>query len=131
MGADGWRVARQEILWDAELRGLGLRLLPTGNKSWVIRYQHEGRQRIVKLADFALLTLEEARQRARKARVKVVDGEDPFADGDEGLTLEQFAPQFERHCRQRVRSGEIRASTACQVPGEPRQRATGAQQSRS
>lgn len=112
VGAAGRRNARQEILWDVELRGLGLRLLPTGRKTWVLRYRHEGRQRIVKLADFGLLTLEEARQRARKAQVKVFDGEDPFADGDESLTLEQFAPQFEEHCRQRARCGEIRQSTA-------------------
>lgn len=103
--------ARKEVLWDSDLRGLGLRLHPNGRKTWIVRYAHERRERTVRLADFGLLTVEEARKRAAKVLLKAVDGEDPFARGD-GTTLATFAPHFAAHCQLRVRTGELRATTA-------------------
>jgi len=66
----GRQSPRQEILWDSEVRGFGLRLNVSGNHSWVVRFRHEGRQRLVRLEALGLLKLEAARQRARKALVK-------------------------------------------------------------
>ena len=107
----GRAVARKEVLWDSDLRGLGLRLHPNGRKTWIVRYTHERRERTVRLADFGLLTLEEARKRAAKVLLRAVDGEDPFARGD-GTTLAEFAPHFASHCQLRVRTGELKAGTA-------------------
>jgi hypothetical protein len=36
-GANGKPVFRVEILWDSEVRGFGLRLLPSGRRTWVLR----------------------------------------------------------------------------------------------
>jgi hypothetical protein len=41
--AGGKTAYRVEVLWDSDIRGLGLRLLPSGKKSWVLRYRHRGR----------------------------------------------------------------------------------------
>jgi hypothetical protein len=43
-----------EVLWDTEARGLGLRLLPSGRKTWVLRFRHRGHQRIVNLGDLPI-----------------------------------------------------------------------------
>ena len=107
----GRTIARKEVLWDSDLRGLGLRLHPNGRKTWIVRYAHERRERTVRLADLGLLTVEEARKRAARVLLQAVDGADPFARGD-GTTVVEFAPQYAAHCQLRVRTGEIRAGTA-------------------
>jgi integrase len=60
-GADNARC----VLWDDDPRGLGLRVFPSGHKSWVLSYRLAGRKRMMSLADYGVLTLDEARKRAR------------------------------------------------------------------
>lgn len=64
--------------------GLGLYLLVsvTGAKSWVLRVQVQGRRRDIGLGSIAELTLEEARDRARKLRKIAKSGRDPIAERD-------------------------------------------------
>jgi integrase len=112
MGAQGKPVFRVEILWDTEVRGFGLRLLPSGRKSWVLRYRHRGRQHMNEFGDFGTYTLEEARAKARGYLVRVESGEDPFSKREDGKTLESFEEDFLASCRARVEAGEITASTA-------------------
>ncbi|WP_296703917.1 tyrosine-type recombinase/integrase [Thiocapsa sp. UBA6158] len=66
-------------LWDAQARGLGLEVFPSGRKSWVFRYSFEGKQRIKTLAPFADATLEEARADVVRHRETLKTGRDPFA----------------------------------------------------
>lgn len=112
MGAQGKPIFRVEILWDSDARGLGLRLLSSGRKSWVFRYRHRGRQHMNEFGDFGDYTLEEARDRARGYRLRVKSGEDPFSKREDGKTLEDFEKDFLASCRDRVEAEEIRASTA-------------------
>jgi integrase len=111
-GAQGKPVFRVEILWDTEVRGFGLRLLPSGRKTWVLRYRHRGRQHMNDLGDFGTFTLEEARAKARGYLVRVEGGEDPFSKRENGKTLESFEGDFSASCRARVEAREITASTA-------------------
>jgi integrase len=111
-GAQGKPVFRVEILWDTEVRGFGLRLLPSGRKGWVLRYRHRGRQHMNELGDFGTFTLEEARAKARGYLVRVESGEDPFSKREDGKTLESFEASFSASCRARVEAREITASTA-------------------
>jgi integrase len=111
-GANGKATYRVEVLWDSEIRGFGLRLLPSGKKTWVLRYRHAGRQRLVDLGNWGTFTLDEARQRARRALIQVEDGNDPFLKREATKTLAAIAPDFLAACRQRVDALEIRASTA-------------------
>lgn len=46
--------ARQEILWDTEVPGLGLRVYPSGRRSWCLRYRVNGRRRIVTLGVYGV-----------------------------------------------------------------------------
>jgi integrase len=105
-------VFRVEVLWDSEMRGLGLRLLPSGRKTWVLRYRLRGRQHMNDLGDFGTFTLKQARARARQFLAQIEDGEYPFRKRENGKTLASFAEDFKAACKARVQAKEITASTA-------------------
>jgi integrase len=69
-------------VWDAGLPGFGVRVMPSGVKSWTIRYRFGGRKRRLRIGHpwtgFVPVTpLKEARQLAREALAMVSRGEDP------------------------------------------------------
>ena len=59
-------------------RGLYLQVTPAGVRSWLLRYERGGRERAMGLGSVADFTLDEARERARKARQLLADGIDPL-----------------------------------------------------
>jgi integrase len=58
--------------------GLYLQVTPTGSRSWLLRYERGGRERAMGLGPVKDFTLEEARERARRARQLLRDGVDPL-----------------------------------------------------
>ncbi len=52
---------------------------PSGAKSWVLRYQLDGRRRDMGLGSYPEVTLARAREKALEARRHLVDGIDPLA----------------------------------------------------
>lgn len=76
-GADNARC----VLWDDDPRGLGLRIFPSGRKSWVLSYRVAGRKRMMALADYGVLTLDQARSRAKRELVSIENQSvDPLAE---------------------------------------------------
>lgn len=72
--------AGQAFLWDSEMRGFGVRVTPTGLKTFVLQYRTRGeRSRRIVLGRFGVLTVEQARDDAREKLVAVAKGEDPAA----------------------------------------------------
>ena len=59
-------------------RGLYLQVTPAGVRSWLLRYERGGVERAMGLGPVGDFTLEEARERARKARQLLRDGIDPL-----------------------------------------------------
>jgi integrase len=59
-------------------RGLYLQVTPAGVRSWLLRYERGGRERAMGLGPVGDFTLDEARERARKARQLLKDGIDPL-----------------------------------------------------
>src|ERR1700754_1490885 len=59
-------------------KGLYLQVTPTGARSWLLRYERGGRERWMGLGPIDDFTLDEARERARKARQLLKDGFDPI-----------------------------------------------------
>jgi integrase len=57
--------------------GLYLQVSDTGAKSWLLRYEVNGRERMLGLGSTRTFSLKEARERARAARQKLADGIDP------------------------------------------------------
>ena len=67
---------KTRILWDQEVKGLGVRITPKGTKAYVLDYRINGRRHRVVLARTAEISLEEVRKRAGAERVRIRAGED-------------------------------------------------------
>lgn len=73
---------REKIYWDAELPGFGLRVKPSGTKSFIVQYRNRstGRSRRKTLGTLGpLMTLHQAKEIARGILSDVVRGADPVA----------------------------------------------------
>jgi len=72
---------RESFVWDRELRGFGVQVMPSGLKSFVIQYRTpEGRPRRVVIGRYGLMTVEGARTLAHEKLVAVSKGVDPVAE---------------------------------------------------
>ncbi len=58
--------------------GLYLQVSPKGSKSWIFRFERQGRERHMGLGPLHTVSLVEARERARQARLCLLDGVDPI-----------------------------------------------------
>ncbi len=73
-GRDVWR-------WDAELRGFGVRVRPSGVRTYVVQYRDAGgRTRRLALGRHGVLTCEEARLLAKQRLGAVAKGENPSVE---------------------------------------------------
>jgi integrase len=63
---------------DAETRGLYLQITPGGSRSWILRYELDKRERFMGLGPYSLVSLKHAREKAREAKLLLLDGRDPI-----------------------------------------------------
>lgn len=68
------------ITYDAEVRGLGVRVTSAGAKAWVFGYRAGGIERRLTIGDASAWTVRQARDRARELRRQVDGGGDPMAE---------------------------------------------------
>ena len=79
--ANGVRQPMQLILWDHEVKGLGLRITPNDVRTWVLSYRVHGRKHIMKVGRFGQpLTLPKARRKAIRELGRIDDGNDPLEE---------------------------------------------------
>lgn len=101
-------LSARDVRWDNVLPNFGVRVYPSGRKTFVISYRSHGRKRLMTLGAASVLTLEEARKRARAKLVAVSDGVDPLAEADRatrGDTLKAFCQEYlEKYSKLRKRS---------------------------
>jgi integrase len=74
----------QYELWDSELAGFGLRVMPSGVKSFIVRYRTDGGGRTAKRRTYTIgrygpLTVDQGRKQAKAVLGAVANGEDPGA----------------------------------------------------
>jgi integrase len=86
------------FLWDTELKGFGLRIKPTGVKSYVLKYRIGSRTRRLTIGKHGpLWTAEDARRRALDLLHSVKEGRDPAAEKSEAreaLTVGSLADLY-------------------------------------
>jgi integrase len=101
-------------LYDTGSKGFGIRIEPTGRKTFFFEYRFVGRNRIMTLGKYPTITLTMARSQAAQAREKVERGIDPglerskekLADRN-AFTVKDLASEYmERHSRPNKKSWE-------------------------
>lgn len=69
--------SKDYVLWDDELPGFGLRIFPTGKRSYLIQYRVDGRSRRYTIGLHGVWTPESARREAKAQLGRVAQGDDP------------------------------------------------------
>jgi hypothetical protein len=101
--------------WDDSLAGFGVRVTPTGEKTFCIMYRIGGKQRRMTLGAYPVLTLADARDRAKDSLELVRRGIDPAEEKKrreeaevqrrvEGFTFEALAKRFLDEYAKKLRS---------------------------
>ena len=99
--------------WDAELRGFGLRVKPTGVKSYILQYRTMiGISRRVTIGQHGRLTADEARRLAKIQLGRVARGDDPAAEKASargGISFSAFAERyFSDHAATKKKPSSVR-----------------------
>ncbi|MDE3240574.1 MAG: integrase arm-type DNA-binding domain-containing protein [Paracoccaceae bacterium] len=72
------------FIWDTELKGFGLRVKPSGTKSFLVQYRNlAGQSKRVTLGRYGPLTCDQARKAAKRELARVALGNDLRAERDE------------------------------------------------
>lgn len=89
----------QRFIWDTETRGFAIRLTPKG-KVFVCQGKVNARDRRVKIGEFGIFTVDQARKKAKQYLVDMANGIDPNEakrrKEAESLTLAQVAEDYKR-----------------------------------
>ena len=91
--------ATEFFLWDENIPGFGLRVMPSGRKSFVVQYRAGRRPRRMSLGPSTVLTCDQARTRAITIIAAVRNGEDPSADRAakrNAATVTDLAERFDK-----------------------------------
>src|SRR5262245_19454419 len=89
--------APEYFIWDEDLPGFGLRVLPSGRKRYIIQYRAGRRSRRISLGPSTVLTCEQARSRAITIIAATKNGDDPAARRDadrRAITVKELAERF-------------------------------------
>ena len=107
---------RPRLLWDEHVRGFGVRVTPTGVKSYVLNYRIAGRERRLTIGRCTELSLKAARERAGRELVGIRGGEgDPLErrlQGGEAPTVGEGLDRFlDEYAPERVGLGRLSPRT--------------------
>jgi integrase len=99
--------ATEYFIWDDDIPGFGLRVLPSKRKSYIVQYRAGRRSWRMSLGLSTVLTCEQARTRAIAIVAAAKNGEDPAAKRDadrQAITVKELAERFDKeHISVRVK----------------------------
>jgi len=109
---DGFKAGeRERFHWDPDLRGFGLRVFPTGRKTYVIQYKVGDRTRRLTLGQHGALAPDEARKLAQQRLSEVAQGSDPSAERRQARkapTVEELKDRYlEQHARPKKKPSSV------------------------
>ena len=108
---------KTRIIWDEQVKGLGLRVAPGGTKAFILNYyDSSGTERRATLARVGEISLAEARERARRELAAIRDGKaDPLQrrqDARQAPTVADGVTRFfEEYAPRRVADGRMTERT--------------------
>ena len=116
---------KARVLWDATVKGLGVRVFPSGAKAFVLSYRVDGRKKLATLARCSEMSLRQARARAGRELAAIRDGEpDPLRRRQEVAEaptvtdlLDRFFCEYVPH---RIEAGRMTENTARQYTQQRR-----------
>jgi integrase len=93
-GGDG----KRDVRWDGKVPGFGLRIFPSGVKSFVLHYRPQGSRakRTYTIGKYGVYTVEQARARAKELLVGIANGEDPALEKKRAEPVSTFRELAER-----------------------------------
>jgi integrase len=107
--------ATDYFAWDDEVSGFGVRVLPSGVKSYLVQYRSGGRTRRVAIGKHGTVTVEEARKRARDLLGQVAKGDNPA----EAISTHRRSPTMAALC-ERFFADHVRERCKASTQGEYR-----------
>jgi hypothetical protein len=93
----------QVFVWDTEVPGFGLRVLPSSQRSYVIQYRARGRSRRMTLGKHGALTPQTARKMAIRHLAAIRDGADPLEVRQEHSRAPTVRALADRYLREHAR----------------------------
>ena len=94
------RGTSRDVRWDDKIKGLGIRVYPSGQRQFVLSYRIKGRKRLITIGKYGdPLTLEMARDKATKLKSGLLDGKDPLREREDergAPTMNELADRYLR-----------------------------------
>lgn len=82
------------FVWDDEVKGFGIRVMPSGTRTYQVQYRKGGRTRRVSIGRHGTVTVDQARMRAKELLGLVASGGNPV----EEVSLHRRAPTVAALC---------------------------------
>ncbi|MDR1044364.1 MAG: integrase arm-type DNA-binding domain-containing protein, partial [Candidatus Adiutrix sp.] len=113
-------VEKRQVYFDDSVTGLAVKVMPTGHKSFYFCYRAgKGRgapKRQVQLGAFPDLTVEQARNKAKRLQAQVVHGQDPAKDIQQSKDRKTVSAVLEVFFKEHVRV-KLKPHTIAQYEG--------------
>jgi len=90
---------KQDIRWDSQISGFGVRLYASGKKTFIIAYRVLGQKRIMTLGRYGIITLDQAREEAIRTLACTLNGKDPLLERkalSKAKTIREFGAEYMR-----------------------------------